>query len=539
MDLESFSEVSIFRPRAVSELALRTGAEAHLRAKYRVGRYSDPAIINEILKYQFAYYEDILAQLLPPIASRQLLHFLLFQYDQTAEIDRIYKGGKLTAREEKRWISLGAQLRRALKYLIERIVLLKPEDEPELSEDYLLSYLDRVMICAEVLVQLYVMSEQTFAIVPSGTIFEIFPPGRRLYFALNIKKRDLLRFGTRVRIDSANRDRFVPLKSPAVDVDLHDKYLGVALKDSLGVTFTEAISVLRLIIEEAQTADDELPTLFLDQDRTASSISSGWGLPDRGVRAILNGFTISKEKMEEEGREIWRPKQEYRAFRRGFFEVSHPSGMHLAFSREMARECLMQLLSGVGFKQLPPEWRTAQVNRGLESLSNEVGKWFESIVQTNLSRNGITGVRSLKDQIGSGDRLIRIPDPVGELDFLGYSSRENLLVLVECKMTYEGTEPRYFRDAMSSYVTSRNAHATKFRRKLAWVQENANAISLALASVLPLKQPITPARLAAAMITYYPSAATYFIDDFPCASITEFMLAYESTGKWPYPTHVL
>jgi hypothetical protein len=41
-------------------------------------------------------------------------------------------------------------------------------------------------------------------------------------------------------------------------------------------------------------------------------------------------------------------------------------------------------------------------------------------------------------------------------------------------------------------------------------------------------------RLATAMITLYPSFASFFIEDFRCVSITHFRLDYERAGKWPY-----
>lgn len=36
------------------------------------------------------------------------------------------------------------------------------------------------------------------------------------------------------------------------------------------------------------------------------------------------------------------------------------------------------------------------------------------------------------------------------------------------------------------------------------------------------------------MITFVPTIASYFIDDYPCLSLTEFMLAYEKATKFPF-----
>ena len=36
------------------------------------------------------------------------------------------------------------------------------------------------------------------------------------------------------------------------------------------------------------------------------------------------------------------------------------------------------------------------------------------------------------------------------------------------------------------------------------------------------------------MITLYPNFASFFMEDFPCVSLTHFRLDYESKRCWPY-----
>ncbi len=43
-----------------------------------------------------------------------------------------------------------------------------------------------------------------------------------------------------------------------------------------------------------------------------------------------------------------------------------------------------------------------------------------------------------------------------------------------------------------------------------------------------------PSRIAAVLVTYVPSIAAPLILEFPCVSITEFMVAYELAGGYPY-----
>ena len=39
---------------------------------------------------------------------------------------------------------------------------------------------------------------------------------------------------------------------------------------------------------------------------------------------------------------------------------------------------------------------------------------------------------------------------------------------------------------------------------------------------------------AATFITYYPTISQYFIEDYPCVSITNLILDYREKGKWSY-----
>ena len=97
-------------------------------------------------------------------------------------------------------------------------------------------------------------------------------------------------------------------------------------------------------------------------------------------------------------------------------------------------------------------------------------------------------------------------------------------------MVEGGLEPKFFRDAVSQFVRSKGNYSDKLRKKIAWVWENRQAIVRALGS------PIADPTMAGALVTLYPSFASYFIADVPCVSITELMLDYEAAGGWPYST---
>lgn len=98
---------------------------------------------------------------------------------------------------------------------------------------------------------------------------------------------------------------------------------------------------------------------FLSDYQTArvtfiESVSNKYSLENRVVAKIISGFSLPKEKMENEERVIWKPKQEYKAFTRAFFEFPHKMGKHLTWSKKMAKENLIQLYNGMAYKHCPP-----------------------------------------------------------------------------------------------------------------------------------------------------------------------------------------
>ncbi|MEM8674569.1 MAG: hypothetical protein AAGF83_11940 [Cyanobacteria bacterium P01_G01_bin.67] len=114
-------------------------------------------------------------EIIPKLASRGLIEFILFEYEQASEIEEKYKHGQLNQEEVDRWKELGSKFRRAAKYLCERIVLLQPKTLPNKSKNDIFFLLDEIWIAVEEMVNLYLLSDQTFMIFPNESVFEIYP----------------------------------------------------------------------------------------------------------------------------------------------------------------------------------------------------------------------------------------------------------------------------------------------------------------------------------------------------------------------------
>jgi hypothetical protein len=530
---ERFGETDIFRPSSSVEHAIRQRAIEHLFARFSPGEYRGAAAANAVIQHQFTFYERLIKPVLPRLAVLDAVDFLLFQYDQANRI--LHGRDLLDLRERERWMWIEPIFKRAIKYLIELICIESAKSNrprPRVSRTDALFSMETAVICAENMVNLAQNSERVHSVTPDEALVRIFFGDRSLDYEITAEGTssgfDRI-FWERIRRDREYRDKVVGFPQFDNHTATHQEYLDDAFSSSFGMPYGDFIWAIRALIEGSRPslAPNGFPTLFIHREQAVSELARS-GRPRKALERAIDGFSVSPTNLEAERRVVWNPKQEARAYRRGFFLFPHELGPHLAFSKAMAQEALIQLVNWVSYRWLPVEWRTPLTQRALVDLSRAGGEWFENVVCQNLRASGITGQRRHRT-IGTGEKSIRIPDAVGEIDFLGYEPREKLIILVESKMTMTGLEARYWRDDIHEFVFGSNSYATKFRKKLAWVRHHAGVISNALG--VP-----ADARVAAAMLTLYPCIAGQFIKDFPCVSIAEFRLDFERKGKWPYDT---
>ena len=534
---EGFNGIQVLRPGHIAEILLRSDAEKHFRARYAPGIVTGKENVNDVYRHHFAFYADTLNRVLPPMASRDFIELLLGQYDRSVEIDLLAKKGQLSSERNTRWQHLGPVLRRALKYLAERVAMLSPTAPPPKDND-ILRAAEMTLICAEMLTQLYIVSDRVY-FLPGEPAIEILPEGESDIFR-NIGD-DI--YGTkmlpRIERDRQHREDFMPIVPPQVLPAEQEKYMADAFRQTMGISLNEALSVIHQTIKWAVPHPRGFNTLFCQKQMIIDGISRASGCPAKSVQQALDGFTITKDGMASEGREIFRPKQEYRACRRAFFEMPHETGPHLAWSKEMAIESYIQLGFGMAFGQFPREWASPGVRAAGGRLSNARGKWFESVVASNFGKVGIIGVASAKDQIGRGAAALRIPQDIGEIDFLGISPRDDAVIVAECKCVQGSYEPNTDRDDIKDFIAGDDAYMKKLAKKAEWVFDNVAAVSTALSSVVGAVPKAKLRRVHSIMVTYYPTPAALFWDKTPCVSLTEFMLDYQGTGAWPYTNGIL
>lgn len=532
MILEEFGEYRIFRPSYESEFRFRVRLESFVRSQYEVGRYTNPKKINEILNTILSLLDDELKSIIKKLACPGFIDFFLGQYDQSCKIRAIFD--QLPFQKQSRWEMIGPLLRRAIKYIAELAIIYQPTGNTvnDYSQEELLPLMEDCLICAEQIFSYTNDSDKTFYLFPQDTVLEIFPAGNEIYISVtpsNNYQEDMKR---RVDFHRNNYDTTFDLrKIPSYNISLQEKYLNPCFSEEFGVTYFDFLACIKKIIESSVLAPNTFVP-FCQKKMIINEIHRISSIPKDRIDFILSGFSLSKNTLQI--RAPYKPKQEHRASFRAFFEYNWHAGVCLMWSPEMAKEAHITLCDNIAFSNLPIEWRSKNVEKALSSLNNAVGKWFEDAVASHFLRMGIIGRKGIKS-IGTDTHRLSVPsEGVGEIDFIGYLPNEKMLIIAECKMVKEGTDPIYWRDSVFEFVTSKKSYMKKFTRKISWIINNYNVVKKALESERDFPQNLDIEKIATVMITFAPSFAQYYIHDFPCVSLTEFIYAYQEEGIYPY-----
>ncbi len=380
MAFRSFAGVRIFRPSGEVEAAIRVRARVHLFSTFTPGEYRGVEAANRVIQHQFGIYERLLRPLIPKLASREAAEFLLFQYDEAWRL--LHGKGILDLREREHWAYIEPRLKRAIKFLVELICITDPTMAQRVQDRHEAQIVaERALACAESMVDLAMESDLVHSVFPDDCVVRIFDSGP-YDFTIKIEGRfegyDQT-FSDRMIRDRNARERFVPWPQFDNHTATHQRFLDDPFRDAFGMTYGEFVAALVAVINDAQPSlhPSAFPTLFVNRAHVIDELAKS-GRPRPAIERALDGFSITRLNLIADKRVVWKPKQESRAYRRGFFVLPDAEGPHLAFSREMARESLVQLAGWVSYKHLPIEWRTNVTEQALQGLSREAGIWFET-----------------------------------------------------------------------------------------------------------------------------------------------------------------
>lgn len=535
MQFENIGGVNLFRPHASSELVIRHEAEASVADAYGQGKYANRGVINAILHSLFAFYDSKLKEALEQVASRDFMEFVLDQYDRSATIDARFKRGELSPADNTRWSTLGPVFRRACKYVAECTCMIATDVPITGDEQTILESTDQCWICAELMVQYAMLSDQTFHLFPDDTTLELWPADQNDWIVLSVADASRYEaFQERIRQDTASRSAYIDESKGIYSRQRILEHLDEVFRADCGFALTDALGFIQSLNTHAIQRGNGFDVPFVSKTQILSCLTADYGLSTQHADTLLDGVCLQSEKMRTEGRVVWRPKQEYRAFARPFFEFPHPSGTHLVWSREMAKECWAMLFTRLAQKQIPPEWRSDNTAHAIEGYVSSITRAFEDTVNLQLCKAGVSARRYKSSSgSGSGNPLV-IPGSIGEIDTLGFWAEQGLLIVGEVKLVKSATEPATFRDDIDKFIKKGNNYVEQLKRKTKWALENMERIGQSLSAEKGFPEPVVIRKVAPVLITYYPSFVSYFIDDVPCVSLCELLQIVGSTNLWPF-----
>lgn len=520
--------IEIFRPSEQVEALVYERIKGALFAQYPSGVYSDTTVVTNIVNTLFEAYKQVLDEYLPRVDHLAFATFLIREYEQYGRVAHEFKTVRLNAQDEELWQSYASHARRGIKYLLELICTRGLEAGTEVgSQDDQEQSLSILFLAAEELVSLYMRSHLYHGVLDEVTL--VLDQSLHRYFYV---EKDLTEPPFEMRADMLEAGKYIPEPNFLRDPVRHNQVLASSFNETFGVDYLNVLGALQQLIIEERNPEDEGEPCVISLANAVLELMLKLSISQAQAARILTGFTLTASQMEQDRRELFRPKQEYRAYKRGFFVFVHEGREMLLFSYRMARECLDLLIGDVPFRKLPSQWQTPAITSALNLLSLQAGRWFEQVVEANLKDVGIRGVGSVKRLVFKDGQRENIPPQVGEIDFLGYCPVQRMIVVVEVKQVSMATEPRMFMDDLSRFLTGSGNYAAKFQAKYRWVIDNQQRVSRFLEQSLAC--PVVADKVGYVMITHYSLYVARRIDAFSCVSLPEFMRRFQAAGEWPF-----
>lgn len=477
----------IWKPTLLAETTYRQEAEAHLRERYSAGRLTSKSDINEAIQWQASWMKSVIDEALIEVGDLRLLDFLVFQHDQwtivyQATTRKRREGGAVSEREE--WILEKAPLaRRALKYLVERVLQVVPTREDSgASEERTMQCAERALIVGEEYFLHSGLSDQTYYLFPDQTTMTVHEPGDEYFWSLTLDEEtnSLVEQGKNriARWQAADlRYSGVLGNGDAIQV------LDAPMASALGFSMSDAISILKTLAIDTQPASGAFRA-YVPLADAISALSSNTGVSADRVELALSGWLLSKALLDDEGRDPLRPNQRMRMLTRPLLLVEDdPMGPHIVVPREFLAEAVTMTLERLmRWKELPSPWEAAaggSVSAAIEQHASGMQKEFERITAQLLAEVGFVG--STVSQGTLRPWGFELPEGMGDIDYLGINTQARVVMVAECKHISGATDPVRWRDERDDFLRAKTGYVPKLLAKYDYVVRNTGAAVGAIA----------------------------------------------------------
>lgn len=506
----------LFRPSNKCENEQYRQVKDKVFSEFSSGHYTKLDDVISICNIIYDTHERILKESVERIDTLSLIIFALEQYEEYAKVNSKYYNRQLSENDEKQWLEYSSHSRRGIKYLIEYLCqfytsifrIEKNNDEAEIDEIF-----SRIFISIEEMCSTYMRIDSYKYMYEHVDL--ILNENEYTYF--NVPQDLDPKNRLDIRDEKKEITQFIRGKPYGHNIEEHSQVLESSFHQHLGISYQEIVSYLQNLIRSMDYSVNTIPKASI-----ISCLQNTYQISIQQATNIIHGFSVRAINLQD--RKLFKPKQEHRAYHRGFFEFIIDGIPVLIFSRTMALESLDILINNTCYQKLPEEWRTKEVDLQLTTLSNKAGKWFEKVLKDNIEHTGIKAIHSVKNYHSHG-KIIKPPKDVGEIDFIGYLQKSNSLFIIEAKNVRFNTEPKLFRDDFSKFIDGKKSYSEKFISKCQWVKEN---LPIVIDELKSKRIDVTRVeKIYLVMVILAPSPVEDKISRFSCMNLVKFMRMME------------
>lgn len=501
------------------------------------GEYSRKEDINPVFNKLTEYYTAKFDECAKKLSTREIVQSLLWThskyFDTTPESQKL--------RQETDWDL--PSLHKATMIGIERALLID-KAQSDVVGDEEIKLLVLVQGYANMLIGQYVSSDQIHGVFSDLMTVTIWPEDDTRMMKSKIKSEVITAMNDidKPKEENERRKKIVTGKDEPQELDIRKSILNEPFKKTLGADFEQVRQIMLTFTGTSK------PMFLRKESELITVLSQQSGLAESAVRKILDGFTLTKQKLEtmRQSSDLlpWKiTKEKMRIARKPLIGLDFEGHYCLFWSPVMVRDLLNYFNGLLAFQEIPKEWQSEEMSAGMIALQKESSDWLEEEIGRLLAKRGFVG-RNVKSSIGKTPRQISLGE---QIDYLGYHSDFNLLLVCECKLVKWSSEPRDFYDDYCEFVKNINkptkeTYSGQLERKFIAVMKNPTGVVDALISEFPSvpKNTTRPLRVAKILLTYHPMRISVLMNDFPCKSIVRFIDELDASPRdWPYQNGVL
>ena len=520
----------LYIPPINLRIEIRKDLEKKLRSVFAAGSYTQKEEIVEILNFIHDYHYNKICDIIRGINSKNLISFLLFQFELIENEENLIKSQSIDPIEFKEIILL----------LCDLIVEKKTYESSNALYFYEEEFLGRLWIHAEKVFEYANASNFTHRVNNTNLLLTIYPVGQQYFLEQNSIpdfNESFKEFQKSIKKNISLRERYLKNDNLQNFIFKNIKNtINQKFKDEFGLSYLEfEFIVLDMIINSKKIKrPNDIPCI---SNSLIKEFSRQIGIDVSILEQYFNGITLYKDLFTVKGREVWNYTQQERSRKRPLLEINYNRVTWRLFSPKMLGSRIISIEEDMvlsPLNRIPKEWVTKKIKIEFSRANTEIGNWFEKKTLELLREINIFGFKPKTKLRISDGQIIFIDNKTGPPDFIGFSEKDNAIVIIECKLLDCIFEPKGIQSELSKFLDGDKSYICKFENKINWVKKNFESVKKILKQNLPLSYLENCSSIKYCFVTYYPTILKYFYTDIPSPTIFELLELYNENGGWPF-----